>query len=108
MGYWATMTMTSIGYGDVLPLTPLEYCVCILCMVGSSLIWAYIVGALCAIMSTMDPEQADFEQRLDAFNMMADEQGIPTKIRYRAREYIREARRHEKFVRSRNVAQNLG
>eukprot|EP00404_Azadinium_spinosum_P016017 CAMPEP_0180529830 /NCGR_PEP_ID=MMETSP1036_2-20121128/61592_1 /TAXON_ID=632150 /ORGANISM="Azadinium spinosum, Strain 3D9" /LENGTH=347 /DNA_ID=CAMNT_0022543585 /DNA_START=1 /DNA_END=1042 /DNA_ORIENTATION=+ len=44
--YWATMTLTSIGYGDIVPVTIAEYLVCSLCMLLSSVIWAYVIGAV--------------------------------------------------------------
>jgi len=105
--YWAVMTITSIGYGDIVPVTYLEYIACSICMMLSSILWAYIIGAACAVMSKLDPEQTEFEQRMDAFNAMAQDQDLPIQIRYRGREYIREARAHTKYLRNQAAAQSL-
>mmetsp|Transcript_30867 Transcript_30867/g.67555 ORF Transcript_30867/g.67555 Transcript_30867/m.67555 type:complete len:725 (+) Transcript_30867:103-2277(+) len=106
--YWAIMTMTSIGYGDILPITTAEYVVCCLCMMVGSTLWAYIIGAVASVLSTLNPEQTAFEQRMDAFNAMASDNKLPNSIRIRGRMYIREARAHEHYKRNLEVAECLG
>lgn len=39
--YWAVMTLTTIGYGDVIPQTTEERMVCILCMMIGGGVYAY-------------------------------------------------------------------
>merc|ERR1719401_754618 len=56
----------------------------------------------------MNPEQLAFEERLDDFNRMARAQKVPMPTRYRAREYIREARFHHNFVKHRELCESLG
>lgn len=106
--YWAVMTMTSIGYGDILPATLTEFIVCSICMMVSSILWAYIISVACGVMMTMDPEQTEFEQRMDAFNALAEDQSLPQHIRYRGREYIREERYHERYLRNLAAMQFCG
>eukprot|EP00927_Polykrikos_kofoidii_P082425 TRINITY_DN819_c0_g1_i2.p1 TRINITY_DN819_c0_g1~~TRINITY_DN819_c0_g1_i2.p1 ORF type:complete len:984 (-),score=141.01 TRINITY_DN819_c0_g1_i2:91-3042(-) len=106
--YWAVMTLTSIGYGDILPITLGEYAVCTICMMGSSVLWAYIIGAGCALMSNLDPEQTEFEHRMDAFNAMARDQELNQDLRARGRQYIREERFHHHFLRNRAAVHTLG
>lgn len=106
--YWSVMTTTSIGYGDILPTSKLEYSVCTLCMLIGSIIWAYIIGAICTIISTMNPEQLEYDHALDDFNKMAQGINLPHKLRLRCREYIREGRWHKKMIRRKQVVANLG
>lgn len=106
--YWAVMTMTSIGYGDVQPSVVAEYVVCSLCMMISSILWAYIISNACGIMMSMDPEQAEYERRVDSFNAMAKDIKVPYHLRIRGREYLREERCHERYIRNLKSMNFLG
>lgn len=106
--YWATMTMTSVGYGDIVPLTISEYLVGTLCMMGSSILWAYIISAACGIMMNMDKERQEFESRMDAFNDMAQDRDLPSHIRHTGRDYIRQQRYHERFLRNAKAMESIG
>jgi hypothetical protein len=44
--FWAVQTITSIGYGNVLPFTTAEYFVSSALMLLSGIIWAYIIGKM--------------------------------------------------------------
>jgi len=106
--YWAIMTLTSIGYGDVVPVTLVEFITCNCCMLASSILWAYIIGAACAVMSNMDPEQTQYEQRMDAFNAMAKDQHLPQDLRMRGREYVRAERYHAHCLSNKKATHHLG
>lgn len=54
-GHWAVMTLTSIGYGDIVPQNTVEYLWCIVIMILGGVIWAYIIGSICAAASNLDP-----------------------------------------------------
>ena len=51
--YWAVMTMSTIGYGDVQAQTTLERSYVIGCMVVGASVYAYMVGAVCGIVASM-------------------------------------------------------
>jgi len=52
--YWSVMTITTIGYGDVVPTTPGERVTAILVMLVGASMYAYTVGMASSIVSNLD------------------------------------------------------
>jgi hypothetical protein len=97
--HWSVMSITSIGYGDISPQRFTEYVVCIAGMLFGGILWAYIIGSICGIVSNMDPSESDFRANYDAINYMMRDQNLPIPLQLRVREYFRE-RKHMTRVRS--------
>jgi hypothetical protein len=51
--YWAVMTTTTVGYGDVTPQNYVEMVYGIFAMIFSGGCFAYIVGTMCTLVSTL-------------------------------------------------------
>lgn len=87
--YWSIMTMTTIGYGDVLPVTiPEMVCTTICMMIGTS-IYAYIFGNICSILDEMTIRSQLFHSTMDQLNTFMEARGLPEKLRVRLREFYR-------------------
>jgi len=87
--HFAVMTLTTVGYGDVSPQTPAEYVVCIALMLFSGIMWAYILGSLTAILSSMDPHGTYFKQTMDDVNYMLKQQNVDSQTACQVRRYWR-------------------
>ena len=46
--YWSSMTMTTIGYGDIVPITTTERVYAIVCMFIGATSFGYIIGSIAA------------------------------------------------------------
>eukprot|EP00500_Bicosoecida_sp_ms1_P000700 CAMPEP_0203808006 /NCGR_PEP_ID=MMETSP0115-20131106/1370_1 /ASSEMBLY_ACC=CAM_ASM_000227 /TAXON_ID=33651 /ORGANISM="Bicosoecid sp, Strain ms1" /LENGTH=879 /DNA_ID=CAMNT_0050716689 /DNA_START=358 /DNA_END=2994 /DNA_ORIENTATION=- len=86
--YWSVMTLTTIGYGDIAPQTTLERMVAILCMLTGGSIYAYIIGAVCGIVSNIDKATSSYLQALDNLNRYMAEIKLPNDLRLQLREYF--------------------
>lgn len=64
--YWAMTTMTSVGYGDMLPYTQSEKIYAIICMVFCCVIFAYTVGSIGNLMQNQD-SAIDLREKLVHF-----------------------------------------
>ena len=70
--YWSVMTLTTIGYGDVTAKTNPERVVFILSMFIGAGVYAYIVGAVCNIITAMEEERVAYHQRMDDLNRFCE------------------------------------
>jgi len=94
--YWATMTLLTIGYGDVRPRTDAERCVALVAMLIGASIYAYVVGGACQVISKMDWHSNVFYARLDDVNEYMHENGVPDDLQLKVRQYFHFARQTDK------------
>lgn len=86
--YWAFMTLTTIGYGDVVPVSDGERWVAVFAMAVGGAFYAYMVGAVCGIVSSMDIAGIEYRQTMDNLNSYLDECDAPADLRFKLREYF--------------------
>lgn len=86
--YFAVYTLTGTGYGDVTPVNQVEYAACIICMMYSALLWAFMIGNFCAIVAGMDKHGAQFRQTMDDVNYMLRDRQLPPEMCKRVRTYF--------------------
>ncbi len=58
--YWSIMTLTGIGYGDITPQNSSEQCVACVLMLVSASAWAYVIGTIAGIYSTLNPNLVQY------------------------------------------------
>lgn len=92
--YWSAATITSIGYGDVVPINHNEVVMVIVCMLIGGALWAYLIGNACGMVANLDPFQKLADARMDDLNyMLRDrkvEDGFASSLRsyFRASQYL--------------------
>jgi voltage-gated potassium channel Kch len=86
--YWAMMTLTTIGYGDVTASTPGEMLLSTIGMGVGASVYAYIVGAICGVLNNMDPIAVLFNQKMDSLNSLMAETHMPQEMRLDFREFL--------------------
>merc|ERR1719379_1795159 len=74
--HFAVMTITSIGYGDIVPNQPEEYILGGICQLIGGLIWASCIGSICALLTTSNPAAVRFRQTMDELNLMMASRGM--------------------------------
>jgi len=101
------MTVTSIGYGDIAPVRFEEYIVCILCMLLGGVLWAYIIGCTCSLLTSTSRVEQNFEQNTDLLNVMMKTASVPWRERQKYREFLRVAKVQDARLQFVDVAQNF-
>jgi len=90
--YWAMMTVTGVGYGDIVPTNKREYMVCCIFMLCAGFVWAFVVGAVVSLLSAVDTHIVEFRQNSDNLNAFVKEQMVPLPIQRKLRRFILESR----------------
>jgi len=89
--HYSLCTLNSVGYGDVVPLTDLEFATCVVFMFLSGFLWANVIGIICEIVGNLDPLLSKFRSQMDELNDMLREQNISKDLRGRLRNYLRKS-----------------
>eukprot|EP00239_Pterosperma_sp_CCMP1384_P005519 CAMPEP_0197845274 /NCGR_PEP_ID=MMETSP1438-20131217/2229_1 /TAXON_ID=1461541 /ORGANISM="Pterosperma sp., Strain CCMP1384" /LENGTH=787 /DNA_ID=CAMNT_0043456501 /DNA_START=335 /DNA_END=2698 /DNA_ORIENTATION=+ len=87
--YWAVATLSTLGYGDVVPTTDWERLYVILCTILGASVYAYTVGAVCSIFASMDRRRNEFYSVMDKLNTFIDEQNIAPPLAAKLRGFFR-------------------
>jgi potassium voltage-gated channel Eag-related subfamily H protein 7 len=95
--YWAIITLTSIGYGDITPQNNVEYMVSLVCSMVMASVWAYVIGCVCGIVSTLDPHEISFKRNMDDLNWMMKDVNMPSDMAQRFRKYLIEGKEMNKM-----------
>ena len=87
--YWAIVTMSTIGYGDIVPTTTSERFYIIFAMLIGTSVFAYVVGSVCGIVASMDKKSAEHHDLMDTLNSMSRELKLGDDLQMRLRDYFR-------------------
>lgn len=84
--YWAMTTLSTVGYGDILPTTDAERGYAMFAMVVGGAFYGYIIGSVTSIVSDMDLNARAVSNRMDLVQSWLDcHGGIPKSLRRRVR-----------------------
>ena len=73
------------------------YVQCLMMFFGSS-VWAYIIGAGCGIIATLDPQGVEFRQTMDELNYFAQDKKLPQQLTLKLRTFFQNTK-HVIFAR---------
>lgn len=62
--YWATATMTTVGYGDIVPVTSVEKLFGIIVMLLACCVFAYIMNSIGGIFVKLDTNEKTIRLKL--------------------------------------------
>lgn len=96
--YLASMTVTTIGYGDVVAKTDVERGVMLIIMFIGGGFYAFAIGNIFSIISGMDPLTAEFHDTMDELNGFMFDVGLPRPLRKRVRKYFHFSLYHRRAI----------
>merc|ERR1719387_1062561 len=101
--YWAIMTVTTVGYGDITPVAPVETIFAILMILVGGFFWAFVLGNACNIATTLQADISAFKCHLDDVNRMISYHHLPDQLARTLRMYMFSTRHKIHMSRNREV-----
>jgi len=87
--YWSVMTISTVGYGDITPQTVAERMFIVVSMLVGASVYAYVVGSVCGIISSMDQKSTEFYNLMDNLNTFIKEAKLPFMLAQELRSFFR-------------------
>jgi hypothetical protein len=85
--YWAVMTLTTIGYGDISAYSTVERAFSVVGMLFGVLLFAYVIGTITGLIEELDPALLEFQSNMDLLNTYLRNCRVPQQIQKRVRRY---------------------
>jgi len=86
--YWCIQTLSSVGYGDVLPGRDVEYLYAIGVMLFGVAVFGYIVGNVASMLANIDPAKAHYLETMEKLAAFMKYRKIPENLQRRIRAYF--------------------
>jgi hypothetical protein len=86
--YWAITTVTTIGYGDITPVTNVELgFVCVAELLGMFM-FVYTTNSVSALLRGLDAKRTAFQEHLDRIQEYMEARGTPSELQKRVVQYL--------------------
>merc|ERR1719456_2094072 len=88
--YWAMTMLSTVGFGDITPVSDEERAYAMWAMVVGGAFYGYIIGSVTSIVSDMDRNYRAFYDRMDLIQSWLDNHDeIPKLLRRRVRKHFK-------------------
>eukprot|EP00002_Diphylleia_rotans_P027803 TRINITY_DN5590_c0_g1_i3.p1 TRINITY_DN5590_c0_g1~~TRINITY_DN5590_c0_g1_i3.p1 ORF type:complete len:736 (-),score=147.16 TRINITY_DN5590_c0_g1_i3:1504-3711(-) len=85
--YWALVVMTTVGFGDIVPVSNIERAFTIVTMITGVSIYATIFGNMATLIAQMDASATRYREKLDSLHEYMRYRGLPQYLRSRILNY---------------------
>jgi hypothetical protein len=91
--YWSTMTVSTIGYGDVGMVTDVERVYASAAMIVGASVYAFVVGAVSTIIANLDKTESEYREVLTSLNDFMASIDLSQPLRVKIRQYFAQVKR---------------
>ncbi len=85
--YWSVSTISTVGYGDIVPVNRKEKLYAVSIMILGWAFWGYLIGYLAGILSKEDPAGTNYRENLERLAHTVKTRDLPYDLQRRIYEY---------------------
>ncbi|MDX1439420.1 MAG: cyclic nucleotide-binding domain-containing protein [Rubricoccaceae bacterium] len=86
--YWSVVTITTVGYGDIVPVTLGQKIYATFVMMMGVGVYAYLIGNIASLISNLDPVRARYLSQRERLGAFMQYRSLPTPLRRRIQRYF--------------------
>eukprot|EP00930_Biecheleria_cincta_P035401 TRINITY_DN2434_c0_g2_i1.p1 TRINITY_DN2434_c0_g2~~TRINITY_DN2434_c0_g2_i1.p1 ORF type:complete len:769 (-),score=148.12 TRINITY_DN2434_c0_g2_i1:94-2400(-) len=106
--YWAVTTLTTVGYGDIIPTSNQERAYGMLAMLIGSAFYGYIIGCITSVITDMDIDKRTFNERMEVVQAWLEfHERMPAVLRRRIRRHFKEHYRNRTIADDATIVSEL-
>mmetsp|Transcript_35830 Transcript_35830/g.112431 ORF Transcript_35830/g.112431 Transcript_35830/m.112431 type:complete len:791 (+) Transcript_35830:3253-5625(+) len=87
--YWAISTVTTAGYGDVLPQSDEERIFCIACLVIGGALYGFVIATMASKVASADINAKHYWEKMDALKSYMSRRSFPDELRRKVQRYYK-------------------
>jgi hypothetical protein len=85
--YWCVTTLTTVGYGDVTPSTPVEMVYTMLVMILGVAVYGYVIGNVANLLTNLDLAKAHYLANMERISTFLNYRHVPLTLQRRVYDY---------------------
>jgi len=85
--YWVVTTGTTVGYGDIVPVTDIQRLFSVFVQLLGLVFFGYIIGNMVSIVSKRDPEKVKYLENVEKLSSLLRSRYIPKDLQKRILDY---------------------